>query len=146
MNNGTWDRIRVVQYGCGKMGRIIMRYLMEQGAQVVGAIDADDSLEGMDIGELMGLPDHVGVKVMKDKETVLDTCDADIAVLALQSYMEDMQPPILECITRGINVITTSEEALFPGPLPPSSPIIWMPSASARTAPWWAAACRTFSG
>lgn len=114
MNNGIWDRIRVVQYGCGKMGRIIIRYLMEQGAQVVGAIDADDSLEGMDIGELAGLPDHVGVKVMKDQDTVLDTCDADIAVLALQSYLDDMQKPILECITRGINVITTAEEALYP--------------------------------
>ena len=39
---------------------------------------------------------------------------ADIAVLALQSFLPDMHKPILECVTRGVNVITTSEEALFP--------------------------------
>lgn len=114
MNQGIWDRIRVVQYGCGKMGRIIVRYLYEQGAQVVGAIDADAELEGRDIGELAGLHDPLGVKVMRDPGAVLDTCDADIAILALQSYMGDMQNPILECVTRGINVITTAEEALYP--------------------------------
>ena len=55
MNHGTWDKIRVVQYGCGKMGRIIMRYLLDQGAQIVGAIDGSDELEDRDIGEVMGL-------------------------------------------------------------------------------------------
>ena len=114
MNHGTWDQIRVVQYGCGKMGRIIIRYLLDKGARVVGAIDTNEELEGKDIGELCGLNRETGVKVKKSADTVLDNCDADIAVLALQSYLTDMHKPILECVTRGISVITTSEEALFP--------------------------------
>lgn len=114
MNHGTWDQIRVVQYGCGKMGRILMRYLMDKGAQIVGAIDMDDSVVDKDIGEIAGLNRNTGIKVKRHQDTVLDNCDADIAILALQSYLPDMHKPILECVTRGINVITTAEEALFP--------------------------------
>ncbi len=114
MNHGTWDKIRVVQYGCGKMGRIIMRYLMEKGAEVVGAIDVDENLIDKDVGEICGLGRHTGVKVMRDNDTVLDNCSADIAVLTLQSFLPDMHKPILDCVTRGINVITTAEEALYP--------------------------------
>ena len=114
MNHGTWDKIRVVQYGCGKMGKILIRYLMDKGAQIVGAIDTDDSLVDRDIGEVAGLHRTTGIKIRRSAETVLDGCDADIAILALQSFLPDVHKPILECVTRGINVITTSEEALFP--------------------------------
>ena len=96
------------------MGRIIMRMLLEKGVEIVGAIDQDENLVDKDIGEVAGIGYNTGIKIKHSQDTVLDNCDADLAILTLQSYLFDMHKPIVECLTRGINVITTSEEALYP--------------------------------
>ena len=95
MNHGTWDKIRVVQYGCGKMGRIIMRYLLDKGAQIVGAIDMDESIADKDIGEIAGLRRTTGVKVFRDPDTVLDNFDTGLHLLALQGIMPFIPQPVL---------------------------------------------------
>lgn len=110
------EKIKVVQYGCGKMSVYTMRYCFEKGARVVGAFDIADDVVGKDIGEIIGGTKKYKVKVQnaKDFEKFLLENEVDIVIVTTMSLLADCENVLLTCAKCGVNAITTCEEAFFP--------------------------------
>ena len=92
-----------------------MRYVLENGGQIVGAVDINDDIIGKDIGEIIG-KEKTGVVVnnVKDAQNLLGTLKPDCVIVTTMSLLEDVKDALLLCASLGINAITTCEEAFFP--------------------------------
>jgi hypothetical protein len=107
-------RIRAVVYGVGAMNSIATRMMLEKGVDIVGALARSPEKVGQDLGTVAGLGVTTGVLVEDDADHVLSTRSADIAVIAVSSYMSDQYEHLRRCAEHGVNAVTLSEEALYP--------------------------------
>ncbi|HOE81253.1 MAG TPA: dihydrodipicolinate reductase [bacterium] len=115
MNKNIETRtIRAIQYGCGKMGSLIMKYLYEKGVEIVGAIDNNPVLIGQDIGDLMGLNQKLGLAVHSYPEEVFAANPADVCIVAINGLLTEIYPLLTIPLKYGVNTITTCSEAVFP--------------------------------
>ena len=108
-------KVRVVQYGTGKMSVYTMRYVYEKGGEIVGAVDVNPNVIGKDIGEIMGT-ENKGIKVVSanEAENMMKEVQPDIAIVTTMSLFKDVEDALFLCAKLGINAITTCEEAFFP--------------------------------
>ena len=107
-------KVKVVQIGTGKMAKYTMRYVLEKGGEVVGAIDVNPAVIGKDIGEIIG-GENLGVKVtdLKDAEEMLKQVKPDICIVETMSLLKDVEEPLMLCAKLGINAVSTCEEAFY---------------------------------
>lgn len=108
-------KIRVAQYGCGKMSAYTMRYVYEKGAEIVAAFDINENKFGQDISTIMGGEER-GVKIAdaKNAESILSEIRPDICIITTMSLLSDVYDAYEVCAKLGINAISTCEEAFYP--------------------------------
>jgi 4-hydroxy-tetrahydrodipicolinate reductase len=106
---------KIVQYGCGKMSVYTMKYALEKGYEIVGAVDINKDIIGSDISKIIGC-EETGIKVTdaKDTEILLKEVKPDIVVVTTMSLINDLEDIFMLCAKLGINAISTCEEALYP--------------------------------
>lgn len=108
-------KIKAVQYGVGKMSIYTMRYMLEKGVEIVGAIDINSEIIGKDIGEILG-QEKTGVIVThaKDAKETLQNTKPNICIITTRSLFSEIEEPLMLCAKLGINAISTCEEAFYP--------------------------------
>lgn len=108
-------KLRIVQFGTGKMSKYTMRYVYEKGAEIVGAIDINPNLIGQDIKVVLGVENDLGVKItsIENARELLEALKPDACIITTMSLLSDCENPLKMCADLGINAITTCEEAFY---------------------------------
>jgi 4-hydroxy-tetrahydrodipicolinate reductase len=110
------QKIRVAHYGLGSIGiraaRIAVR---NERLDVVGGVDISAEKAGKDLGELIGAEASLGIRVSSKAQEVFSR-RPDVIVHSTGSRLSDVAPQIEEIVSRGINVVSSTEELLFPVP------------------------------
>ena len=109
------QKIKAVQYGVGKMSLYTMRYMLEKGIEIVGAVDVNPAVIGKDIGEILG-KEKLGIVVTsaENAEKMMQTTKPDICIITTRSLIAELEEPYMLCAKLGINAISTCEEAFYP--------------------------------
>lgn len=109
------SKIKVAQYGCGKMSAYTMKYAIEQGMEIVAAIDINPNIIGKDIIEIIG-GSSTGISITSadNAEELLREVNPDICIITTMSLIKDVEQALMLCAKLGINAITTCEEAFYP--------------------------------
>jgi hypothetical protein len=109
---------RVVQVGLGHIGQAVARLINQKhDLALVGGVDVDADLVGRDLGDVLGLADPLGVKVSSDLTGLIKLLEPDVAVVCTSSMLDDIAQQLRDCITAGINVVSTCEQLAHRSPM-----------------------------
>jgi len=108
-------KIRVVQVGLGPIGAaVVTQLLARRSFQVVGAVDVDPQKAGRDLGEVLGVGRKLRITVTDSISRAIRAGKPDVAVLCTSSSLKAVAGQFEEVLTRGVPIVTTTEEAAYP--------------------------------
>ena len=102
--------MRIGIYGFGAIGRLLFKYAVERGHNIVSVVDIDEKLIGKDAGEIAGIGKY-GVLVSKSL-TGLE--EVDVVLHATGSYLDRVYSEIVSLVKHGVNVVSTCETLSYP--------------------------------
>jgi hypothetical protein len=108
--------IKVLHFGLGPIGAAIVKQVATRpGFKIVGAIDIDPAKIGRDLGDVVGLPKRIGVKISGDAAEALKAAKPDVVVLCTSSSVKKVLPQIETILKAKAAIVTTTEELSYPG-------------------------------
>lgn len=109
------EKLRIVQVGCGKMSAYTMRYAIERGYEIIGAVDANPNVVGKDISEIIGSErKNVTIRNANELDSLLKEVHPNICIVTTTSLIKELDEILTTCAMNGVNAITTCEEAFYP--------------------------------
>jgi len=99
----------------GAIGREVCRLVLERlNLHLVGAIDTNPDLVGRALSEVLGLKKDCGVVISNDTEAVLEAHDPEVVIHTTSSRLPEVVHQIELAARHGANVVSSTEELLFP--------------------------------
>jgi hypothetical protein len=106
---------RVALIGLGDMGRrVAAAVLNRKGLRIVGAVDCDPSKVGRELGEYTNLGERLNVKIESDVRKMLKRARPNVTIISTASFVKDIVSLVDVAVRAGSNVITPSEEMVYP--------------------------------
>jgi 2,4-diaminopentanoate dehydrogenase len=108
--------IKVMHFGLGPIGAAIVKQVAQRpGFKIVGGIDIDPAKVGRDLGDVVGLPKRLGVKVSGDAAKALKSAKPDVVMLCTASSIKKVMPQIEAIAKSRTPIVSTTEELSYPG-------------------------------
>ena len=108
-------KIRIAQFGMGPIGLETLKLAAEKPwADIVGGVDIDPAKIGQDLGALTGIKRLRGRQVWGSLEELVDCAKPDVIFHTAVSKFKDAFAQIEPMARRGISVVSSCEQLLFP--------------------------------
>lgn len=108
-------QLTAVCLGLGPIGqRAAALAAAKSSLRVVGASDIDPELDGRDLAELTGEQAASGITVRADAAGVLAETKPDVVLHCTSSFLPSVREQILQVVEAGSNLISSTEELLWP--------------------------------
>jgi hypothetical protein len=108
--------IRVLHFGLGPIGAAIVKQIAARPQfKIVGAVDIDGAKVGRDIGDVVGLPRRLNLRVHDSAAKALKAAKPDIVVLCTGSSLKTVMPQIETILEAKAAIVSTTEELSYPG-------------------------------
>lgn len=111
------ENIKVIIWGFGAMGSGMAKMLLnKKGVEIVGVCDLSEERVGKNMYEILGVEseDRKPVIINKNMKEIIKNTNADIALLATDSFTKGAFDKIKLMLENKINVISTAEEMAYP--------------------------------
>jgi 2,4-diaminopentanoate dehydrogenase len=109
------NKIKVAQFGLGPIGIESVRLAAEKSwIQVVGGVDIDPGKVGKSLGEVIGAQALAGAKVYRSFDELCEKNQPDVVLHTAGSKADVSIQQIKPMAERGISVVSSCEEMLFP--------------------------------